>query len=87
MRSLDEHFKSRGIDLSQCPAMEFDGPPAERAVLFSSPGGLRDTLERWSPDAARATRKIEGCPGVYHYLDHLVGVCPGRNCSASGRLP
>ena len=71
MRSLDEHFKSRGIDLSQCPATEFDGPPAERAVLFSSPGGLRDTLERWSRDAAHSTRKIEGCPGVYHYLDHL----------------
>ena len=71
MRSLDEHFKSQGIDLSRFPATEFDGPPAERAVLFSTPGGLRDTLERWSPDAARATRKIEGCPGVYHYLDHL----------------
>ena len=71
MQSLDDHFKSRGIDLSRYPATEFDGPPAERAVLFSSPGGLRDTLERWSRDAARSTRKIEGCPGVYHYLDHL----------------
>ena len=87
MQSLDEHFKSRGIDLSRYPATEFDGPPAERAVLFSSPGGLRDTLERWSRDAARSTRKIEGCPGVYHYLDDLSESVQRRNCSSSGGLP
>ncbi len=71
MRSLAEHFTARGVELSRYPATDFDGPPAERAVLFSSPGGLRDTLERWSRDASRATRKIEGTPGVYHYLDDL----------------
>ena len=71
MNSLNEHFRSTGIDLSRFPETEFDGPPAERAVLFSSPGGLRDTLERWNPDAARATRKIEGKHTVLPYLDEL----------------
>jgi Na+-translocating ferredoxin:NAD+ oxidoreductase RNF subunit RnfB len=71
MRSLETYFDSHRIDLSCYPATEFDGPQAERAVLFSTPGGLRDTLERWSGDAAKATRKIEGCPSIYHYLDHL----------------
>ena len=28
--------------LSSYPAVEYDGPEAERAVLFSSPGGLRE---------------------------------------------
>ncbi len=71
MLSLQKHFTTHNIDLSKYPETEFDGPPAERAVLFSSPGGLKDTLERWNPGAARATRKIEGAHTVFPYLDNL----------------
>jgi len=71
MRSLHNYIQEQRIDLARFPQVEFEGPPAERAVLFSSPGGLRDTLERWNADAARATRKIEGPRTVYAYLDEL----------------
>jgi iron only hydrogenase large subunit-like protein len=70
MLSLENHFKTQGVDLARYPETPYDGPAAERAVLFSTPGGLRDTLERWSKDASRATRKIEG-PCVLPYLDEL----------------
>lgn len=71
MKRLQEHFTRLGISLNQFSEEDYDNSPAERAVLFSTPGGLRDTLERWSKDAAKATRKIEGVPAVYHYLDEL----------------
>ncbi|MCL2879653.1 MAG: methyl-accepting chemotaxis protein, partial [Treponema sp.] len=44
---------------------------AERAVLFSTPGGLLDTAERFIPGIRRNTRKIEGVPGIYHYLEDV----------------
>jgi len=49
MTGLAEHFQKQGIDLSRLPVGEFDNPPAERAVLFSNPGGLLRTLQRWRP--------------------------------------
>jgi iron only hydrogenase large subunit-like protein len=71
MKSLDAHFKERGIRLESFPAVEYDNPPAERAVLFSSPGGLMRTADREIPGIADSIRKIEGHPQIYHYLAHL----------------
>ncbi len=72
--SLDRYFRDNGISLDNYPAAEFDNPPAERAVLFSSPGGLLRTMERMFPDIAERTRKIEGNPVIYEYLASLPGV-------------
>lgn len=71
MKNLNEFLKSSGINLSSFPAADYDNPPAERAVLFSSPGGLMKTAIRENPSLIDATRKIEGPKSVYHYLDHL----------------
>lgn len=71
MASVARFLEANGVDLSRYPDTPYDGPQAERAVLFSSPGGLRDTLERWNPDAARATRKIEGTRSALPYLESL----------------
>lgn len=71
MTRLREHLDARGVDLSALPPSGFDNAPAERAVLFSSPGGLLATAERDAPGIAARTRKIEGAPHVYHYLDSL----------------
>jgi Pyruvate/2-oxoacid:ferredoxin oxidoreductase delta subunit len=71
MSELASHFERQGIDLTRYPAVDYDNPPAERAVLFSTPGGLRDTAERWVPGISRRTRKIEGPHTVYKYLDEL----------------
>ncbi|MGA2451130.1 MAG: [Fe-Fe] hydrogenase large subunit C-terminal domain-containing protein [Polyangiaceae bacterium] len=71
MRRIDEYLKRMGIRLEDYPALDYDNPPAERAVLFSSPGGLLRTAMRWDPDIATHTRKIEGRHSIYDYLEHL----------------
>jgi len=70
-RSLDEHFQKNRIRLDQFPSLDYDNPPAERAVLFSTPGGLLRTAIRENPAVGAVSRKIEGCPTIYHYLDQL----------------
>ncbi|HUW42384.1 MAG TPA: [Fe-Fe] hydrogenase large subunit C-terminal domain-containing protein [Rectinemataceae bacterium] len=70
-RSLADHIESEGIDLRSYPEIDFVGDAAERAVLFSSPGGLLRTLARDNPEAAGRTRKIEGPETLYDYLKKL----------------
>ncbi len=70
-RALDAYLREKEIDLRRYAPVEFDNDPAERAVLFSSPGGLLRTAAREVPGIGEVTRKIEGAPGVYHYLAHL----------------
>jgi PAS domain S-box-containing protein len=69
--SIDNYFKENEKSLSGFPEVEYDNPSAERAVLFSSPGGLLKTAERWNPDISDLARKIEGSPSIYEYLDKL----------------
>jgi iron only hydrogenase large subunit-like protein/serine phosphatase RsbU (regulator of sigma subunit) len=69
--SLKRILDANHIDLEDFPKVDFDNPPAERAVLFSSPGGLLRTAQRWVPDIAERTRKIEGVHSIYDYLDKL----------------
>lgn len=59
------------IDLNDYPAVEYANDPAERAALFSSPGGLLETASREIPEIRERTRKIEGATSVYQYLDEL----------------
>lgn len=70
-RALQKHFEDRGIRLSSHPAAEYDNPPAERAVLFSTPGGLMRTAMREVPGIEERIRKIEGSHVIYKYLDEL----------------
>lgn len=69
--SLEKYFKENGIDLKSFPATDYDNPSAERAVLFSTPGGLLETAEREAPGIRTKTRKIEGPTIIYKYLDQL----------------
>ncbi len=70
-KSLHKYLVDNQIRLSQYPLTEFDNPPAERAVLFSTPGGLMRTAEREAPGITGMTRKIEGRHTVYPYLEKL----------------
>ncbi len=71
MKSLGEYFEKNHILLSNYPEVDFDNDPAERAVLFSSPGGLLETAIREVPEIRHQTRKIEGPQIIYHYLSRL----------------
>lgn len=79
--SIDAYLRANHISLSSFPEVDFDNPPAERAVLFSTPGGLMRTAMRWDPDVASITRKIEGQELIYPYLEQLAPMI------ASGKAP
>ena len=70
-KSIDDFLKRDNINLDEYEKIGFDNPPAERAVLFSSPGGLIETAKRWIPEIEMSSRKIEGVPLVYNYLKTL----------------
>ncbi|MDR1362798.1 MAG: methyl-accepting chemotaxis protein, partial [Spirochaetaceae bacterium] len=71
MLRLKDRLAAGRIRISSFPATPYDGPQAERAVLFSMPGGLRDTVAREDPNLVPHIRKIEGADIVYKYLDEL----------------
>jgi len=68
MLALKNRLEAQRIDLSKFPELNYSGGEAERAVQFSSPGGLLDTAERFLPGVRRRTRKIEGAHAIYPYL-------------------
>jgi iron only hydrogenase large subunit-like protein len=70
-KSIENHFSNCKINLASFNEHDFDNPPAERGVLFSTPGGLIATAEREFPGIRRMSRKIEGVHSVYPYLDSL----------------
>jgi iron only hydrogenase large subunit-like protein len=78
-RSLEDYMDAKSIDVARFPAVEYDNPPAERAVLFSSPGGLMRTVQRYDQDVMSRTRKIEGVNEVYHYFAHLAKAIQSGN--------
>lgn len=71
MKSLGNYFEKQNIRLSSFKKVPYDNPAAERAVLYSTPGGLMRTAERFAPGISNLTRKIEGQPHVIEYFAHL----------------
>jgi len=71
MLALKDYFQTQGINLSSFPQVEYMGPHAERAVGFSSPGGLLDTAERFVPGISRRACKVEGVHSIYPYLESI----------------
>src|SRR6056297_996928 len=69
--SLNSYIEENHINLTVFPEVNFTVDNAERAVLFSTPGGLQHTIARENPDAAHLTRKIEGPEIIYDYLKKL----------------
>lgn len=71
MTNLNEYLKRNGISLGNYQREDYDNPPAERAVLFSTPGGLMETADRWAHGIRSKIRKIEGPHTIYEYLDNF----------------
>lgn len=71
MANLKDYLEKNKISLENCPRADYDNPPAERAVLFSTPGGLMETADRWAHGIRSKIRKIEGPHTIYEYLNDL----------------
>jgi ArsR family metal-binding transcriptional regulator len=80
-KSIEDYFEKNRLSIGSYRPVEYDNPPAERAVLFSAPGGLMRTVERYNKEITNSTRKIEGSPEVYDYLAHL------GNAISGGKTP
>ncbi|MZP30346.1 hypothetical protein GTO91_11550 [Heliobacterium undosum] len=64
--SLDRYFAEKRIDLSRLALSAFDSPEAERAVVYSQPGGLTETFQRFGVPVDRADiPRVEGAGEVY----------------------
>jgi iron only hydrogenase large subunit-like protein len=74
MLALKRRLEKDNVDIASFPEIEYTGPRAERAVGFSSPGGLLDTAERFVPGIRRKTCKMEGVHSIYPYLEEMAGL-------------
>ena len=72
--SIQAHLEENNINLGKFEAVSYATPLPERAVLFSTPGGLKATVEREVPDITAKIRKIEGPEIIYEYLEKLPGM-------------
>lgn len=70
-KSLKAYFEAKKVVLSNFAKVDYDNPSAERAVLFSTPGGLLRTAERENSEIVHVTRRIEGEEALYKYFDKL----------------
>lgn len=70
-KSLRKFMNSSNVQLQSYVESEYDGASAERAVLFSTPGGLLETAERDFSGLKAKSRRIEGKDNVYPYFDSL----------------
>lgn len=66
--SIENYFKENRVNLGSFPKVPYENPLAERGVLYSCPGGLMRTAERFMPGIREYTRKIEGSIKVTEYL-------------------
>lgn len=69
--SIEKYVARQGKTLRDYREVPFTGPGAERAVLFSTPGGLMATVRRDNPAISEGVRKIEGPEVVYPYFTGL----------------
>lgn len=69
--SINSFLQKAGISLRSFTEIAYDGPSAERGVLFPAPGGLVQTMEREVPGIGDNARKIEGPEVVYDYFSNL----------------
>ena len=69
--SINSFLQKAGTSLRSFKEIAYDGPSAERGVLFPAPGGLVQTMEREVPGIGDNARKIEGPEVVYDYFSSL----------------
>ncbi|SET06893.1 Putative Fe-S cluster [Natronincola peptidivorans] len=71
--ALKDYFQNKGMRIEGLVDTDFDGIEAERAVLYSQPGGLTETFKRFNVDLKPYdVTRVEGVETVYNeYFDEL----------------
>ena len=71
--NIKKYLEKEGIDLSDFPSTNFDGPlEAERGLLYSQPGGLYETFKRYNvPLKINQVRRTEGAEIYEEYFEEL----------------
>ena len=70
-KKLNEYMEERRVDIRNLIDSKYDSFDAERAVNFSRPGGLKETIMR-EMDIPLKIRKIEGAIIFDEYFDELL---------------
>lgn len=70
-RSIESYLKQNSIQIDKFEKVPYSTPEAERGVLYSTPGGLLRTAERFVPGISQVSRKIEGQPVTINYLNSI----------------
>lgn len=70
-RSIEEYLAANSIKIEDFAKVKYSTPEAERGVLYSTPGGLLRTAERFVPGISDISRKIEGQPATINYLNAI----------------
>jgi iron only hydrogenase large subunit-like protein len=80
--NLKKYIAKNGIQLDKFPALPFDGPmEAERALLFSQPGGLYETVKRYKVRVkSHQIRRTEGIEIYHEYFDELEREIKDKKC-------
>lgn len=65
-RKLNNYIKRNGIDLGVYPEKEFNGQVLGLGDIYSMPGGLKDNVYHYYPDAW--VKQVEGTETAYDYL-------------------
>ncbi|MBS7525933.1 4Fe-4S dicluster domain-containing protein [Fusibacter paucivorans] len=71
-KKLEDYLKAKGIDLNRYPEKDFDDLGTTLGFLFSRPGGLKENVLYFEPNAW--IRQIEGPHHVYEYLQEYSGL-------------
>ena len=70
-KSINGYLQDLGVHLETYSQVPYDGPSAERAASFSTPGGLTMTAMREYEEIVQKTRKIEGIENICEYFHDL----------------
>ncbi|MBQ0002276.1 MAG: 4Fe-4S binding protein [Treponema sp.] len=70
-RSLEAYIHENSIKIESFKKVKYATPEAERGVLYSTPGGLLRTAERFVPGISEVSRRIEGQPATIDYLNAI----------------
>ncbi len=80
LKKLNKYLKDNNINLGKYPERDFDAQVLGLGDIYSMPGGLKDNVYHYHPDAW--VKQVEGTEHAYSYLSEC-----SRRVKKGGKLP